>query len=140
MGKVNNSHKKLVLSIIILLSIGSMAFTFTRKELSKEDIINIAVKRAIELGFSKEETTVFYDEGNKRLKENAKNIGVSTYNEKTGIWEKDPQTTPEKRYPYLVDRNYQAIYFVPKKMQLGGDLWVFIDKNSGEVISYVFGK
>ncbi len=132
--------KKINVILVILLSISCMGFSFMKKELSKEKILEIAINRANELGFTLNQVTPYFDEGNKRLKEHSRNSGVSTYNEKKEEWVYDAPSTPTKKYPELEDRNYQAVYFAPKEMQLGGDLWIFIDKNTGEVISYVFGK
>lgn len=136
------TKKNLAILMIILLGLGCTAFSFhfKPKELPKEKIINIAVERAAKLGFPKEQTTFVYDEGNKKIKENTRNAGVTTYNEKIDEWVQDPKTTPEKKYPVLEGRNYQAVYFSTNNVQLGGDLWIFVDKYSGEVLYYVFGK
>jgi len=83
-----------------------------QRSLSKEQIIEIAKSKAEELGFNLKEMTVFYDEDNQKLEE----------------------------YPLLSGRDYQAVYFTPKELMLGGDLWIFIDKNTGEVITYVMGE
>ncbi|MDD5561760.1 MAG: hypothetical protein PHT50_06525 [Candidatus Omnitrophica bacterium] len=83
---------------------------------------------------------IIYDEGNKNIKEHLERIGVSAYNEKTKKWEKDLPTVPEKEYPELKDKDYQSVYLAPKGSVMGGDLWVFVDKNTGEVIKYIRGK
>jgi hypothetical protein len=84
--------------------------------------------------------TVIYDENNAKLKEHSKRSGVSIYNKKTDTWEKASASTSEKDFPVLLGRNYQAVYFAPKVQQKGGDLWVFIDKITGEIILWVCGK
>lgn len=40
----------------------------------------------------------------------------------------------------LPGKNYQAVYLGPKRLQAGGDMWVFVDRESGEVIDVVGGK
>ena len=110
------------------------------EDLSREGVLRIATDKAKELGYKLEEMNVTYDDGNKKIKEHLTRSGISTYNKKTKTWEKNLPTTPEKEYPELAGRNYQAVYCAPKKMQLGGDLWVFIDKDTGEVIRYIRGK
>ena len=132
--------KKIIGLMIIFLSFCFIKISFAKTELSKEEIMNIAVKKASALGFSEEKMTIVYDAGNKEIKENTKNAGVSVYNRKTGAWDKESPATPEKSYPQLMGRNYQAIYFGPRERQKGGDLWIFVDKNSGEIITYVLGK
>ncbi len=109
--------------------------------LTKEQIIQIAINKAKELEYKTEDMDIVYDEDNKRIKEHLQRSGVSTYNEKTKTWEKDLPTTPEQEYPELKDRDYQSVYFGPKGEGIkGGDLWVFVDKNTGQVIKYIRGK
>lgn len=40
----------------------------------------------------------------------------------------------------LEEKKYWAIYYAPKDSQLGGDAWVFIDINTGEVIGVILGE
>ena len=40
----------------------------------------------------------------------------------------------------LHEREYVSVYYIPAKMQLGGDLWVFIDLKTGDVIDTLRGK
>ena len=127
------------LAVIVLCSVASAAFAQTA-ELTQEQFIRIAVDKARELGYDTQEMDVVFDEGNKNITEHLKRIGVFTYNEETQQLEKDPPTTPEEEYPELKDRDYQAVYIGPKAGLLGSDLWVFIDKHSGEVIKYVCGQ
>ena len=132
--------KRLITLMVVLLSFCFVVVSFAKTELAKEEIMNIAVKKANALGFFKEKMSVTYDEGNEIIKEYTKNAGVSVYNKETGKWGKELSATPEKRFPELIGRNYQAIYFGPEEMQKGGDLWIFVDKESGEIINCVFGK
>jgi hypothetical protein len=111
------------------------------EELSKEQIIEAAKSKAEELGFNLEKMTVFYDEGNQKLKEHLKRRGVSVYNRESKEWKPEVGTTPEEEYPLLAGRDYQAVYFaINKEFTKGGDLWVFIDRDTAEVITYVMGK
>ena len=49
-----------------------------------------------------------------------------------------------KHNPHLSDptkdKDFTAVYFQPKAMQLGGDLWVLIDNVTGEVLFALPGK
>lgn len=41
----------------------------------------------------------------------------------------------------LKDKNYWAIYYQPKERRfLGGEAWVFVDKNTGEIILLFYAK
>lgn len=83
--------------------------------------LTMAKKKAEELGYKLEEALVYYDWGNKK-------------------WNK--YETVFKKIPSLLkNKNYQAIYFCSKAINvLRGDLWVFIDKDSCEVITYIRGQ
>jgi hypothetical protein len=125
--------------VIILCFASSVVFSQDDK-LTKEQIIQIAISKAKELGYKTDEMNIVYDENNKNITEHLKRIGVSTYNVKNKKWDKDLPTTPEKEYPELKDKDYQSVYLGPKGSVKGGDLWVFIDKSTGEVIKYQRGK
>ena len=133
--------KRLFLWVLVfVLSFASSSAFSQRDRLTKEQITQIAINKAKDLGYKTEEMNIIYDEGNKNIKEHLTHIGVSTYNEKTKKWEKDLPTTPEKEYPELNGREYQSVYLGPKGNVKGGDLWVFIDKDTGEVIKDIMGK
>jgi hypothetical protein len=134
--------KKLFLLLLVIVLCFASSFAFSQSnQLTKERIIQIAISKARDLGYKTEKMNIVYDDGNKSIKEHLKHIGVSTYNEKTKKWEKDLPTTPGKEYPELKGKDYQSVYFGPKGSGiLGGNLWVFVDKNTGEVIKYIRGK
>ena len=113
---------------------------FPNQPPSKEKIIEIAKSKAAELGYSLDSMEVTYDEGNEMLKKHLRQAGVSEYNRETKDWKPVEGTTPEQAHPEVKNRNYQAVYFGPKKMQLGGDLWVYVDRETGEVINAIGGK
>lgn len=119
-----------------------MAEVFSESDkLTKEQIIRITISKAQELGYNTEDMDIIYDEDNQKIKEHLKRSGVSTYNKETKAWEKDSPTTPEQEYPELKEKDYQAVYFGPKGVGIkGGDLWVFIDRNTGEAIKYIRGE
>ena len=89
------------------------------EELSKEQIIEIATKEAEKEGLNLEWRTIIYDEGNKLWEEKVKTI--------------NKEMAP--RYEFLKEENYQAVLFALKEGLIGGDIWIFIDKVSGEVLT-----
>ena len=127
------------LSVIVLCFTSSVVFSQDNR-LTKEQIIQVAISKAKELGYKTEEMNIVYDEGNKSIKKYLERIGVSAYNKTTQQWDKVLSTTPEKEYPELKDKDYQSVYLGIKGNVKGGDLWVFIDRNTGEVIKYIRGK
>lgn len=40
----------------------------------------------------------------------------------------------------IEEKTYWVIYYGPKKLIPGGDVWVFVDANNGEIIGVILGK
>jgi len=138
----NEGLKKEVLSILykyrVLATTVSVPVTLND---SQKEVIRIATEKAKELGYSlKNMGIILYDEDHKVLKQHLLREGISVYDEETNQWIPEQPTTPEEEYPALKGRGYQAVYFGPKNPQKGGDLWVFVDKDTGEVITYICGQ
>ncbi|MGD9015293.1 MAG: hypothetical protein PVI33_04655 [Candidatus Omnitrophota bacterium] len=110
------------------------------QELSRQEIMQIAINKAEELGYATEETVVVYDEGNLALKDCFLREGVSIYDEENDEWVPQGSSTPEAEIPSLKNRNYQTVYFRTEELVLGGDLWILIDKDTGEVISWMIAE
>jgi len=141
--KISVAITVIVIISIFILGISSSAYAQkqqTEVSLSQEETISIAIKKAKELGYNPGEMNIIFDEGNKKLKDHLSRVGVSVYDEKTKEWKSESGTTPEKEYPLLAGRNYQAVYFSPKMSMKGGDLWVFVDNDTGEVITFIGGE
>ena len=87
-------------------------------ELTKTEIIQIARKALKdEVGLDVDQYKVTYDSDNKK-------------------WNKHYAD----RYSDLGGRNYQAVYFTPTDLQIGGGPhWVCIDKQTGEVLQFDIG-
>ncbi len=127
------------LLIGVLCFLSSLAFSQSGK-LTKEQIIQIASSKAKELGYKTEKMRITYDDGNKLNKKHFTREGESIWNEKTKKWDKVLLTTVKEEYPELNGKHYQSVYFSPKKAMLGGDLWIFVDRDTGEVIKHVAGE
>ena len=48
--------------------------------------------------------------------------------------------TPHSNLRALEGRDFFAVYYGPLKKQLGGDLWVFVERLTGEIITTIQGK
>lgn len=125
--------------VVILLLLGTLVFInvcctiaenakneVEQMEISKEKVHEIANNKAKEIGYDIKEMKVELDKENTRWNE---------YIKKGPILEND-----NKLRLALKDRKYWAAYYAPKRIQFGGDLWIFIDKNTGEVITIIQGK
>ena len=91
--------------------------SYTRAD--KNTIIRVASDKAKALGYDASQMNVVYDEGNQKALEYFKQSGE-----------------PLGPGQILAGANYQVVYFGPKKMQAGGDLWVFFNRYSGKAEKY----
>lgn len=132
---------KTILLSLIIACCGVLPGAYSQSDkLTQDRILSISVAKAKGLGFDTGTMDITYDNNNEKLKTHLKRIGVSVYDERTKTWVKDPPTSPEEEYPELKGKDYQAVYFGPKDTVLGGDLWIFVDKNTGEVLRTVAGQ
>ena len=89
------------------------------------DILNAANHEAQRLGYDLSQMRVAYDEGNSQWEEyHAAHAGGQA---------KETDTS-------LTGHVYQAVYYRPEAEELGGDLWVFIDADTGEVLATIQGE
>ncbi len=114
-----NKKKRLVEVLLLILFFSLSLVSCERKELSKEEIIQIAVKAAKKEQLDLAWRTIIYDDGNKLWKEKIKHI--------------NKEMAPN--YEFLKNKNYQAVCFALKEGLLGGDVWFFVDKATGEVLT-----
>lgn len=127
--------KKCKLFIIILLSwftifsvlgMGHKGGKIVR--ITKEEAIKIANEELLKQNFNVRETNIFIDENNTVWKERYLSNNKFS-NNNLDIIEK------------LRDREYWAINYMPiEENILGGEAWVFVDKNKGEIILLFYLK
>jgi len=95
--------------------------------LKNEEILEAARKFLKSIGVSIEDKKVLLDEKDKRWQEAFELL------KKEESW--------IKSLKLFADCEYKAVYFYPKdKVTLGGEYWVFVDKESGKVVSYLGAK
>lgn len=113
--------KKILLILGLAIFISSSQFAFCEeKSVSKEKVIAIATEAVKAKGVKIEGVNIIYDEGGKLWSEQ---IG------KMGYEDKDPNHGILKK-GFL--KNYRVIYFDFKEEL--PDIWVFVDKDTGEVL------
>lgn len=119
--------KKLILLILALVFLNSSCvYAQEKKELSKEEILSVALNKAKGIPYNVDNMQPVFDENNERWKK--------TY-EMYCTYHKD---LPDEE-PQLAGKDYQAVYFMPKDAKEGtfyAGLWVFIDKKTGEMIYF----
>ena len=94
-------------------------------EVTKE-ILAISNRKVIELGYDLKNLTPQYDLGNGKWKEYAQSQSPGAIDSTIAL---------------LAKHDFQGVYYAPKgKMTLGGDVWVFIDRNTKEVITTLRGR
>lgn len=93
--------------------------------LTKQQIIDIATKKAKAEEVSLDIREIYYDLGNKAWARKLAEIKKNS-----------PDYAKSRNYFKILDAyDYQAVLFALKPLILGGDLWVFVDKKTGEVIT-----
>lgn len=95
-------------------------------KITKEEVIEIANKEAIRLG---------YDINMMEIKVTKHTTPWNTYLKKDNNSE-----YALVRKEKLINKEYWAVYYAPKNMQLGGDICIFIDSSTGEVLTSLRGK
>ena len=90
--------------------------------LSHQQIVEIANQQAVSEGFNPAEMDVLCESGNR------------TWRRVLRLSRTDPGKA--KHFSVLDGRNYQAVRYSPKQVMLGGVLWVFVDRHTGEVITW----
>jgi hypothetical protein len=109
-----------VLAALAVLVVFSLSYC-AQEKLSKEKIIDIATIAVKEKGFSLSEVDIIYDEGGRLWCEALGRVGFEDKSPNHGILKKG----------FL--KNYRIVFFdykAPIK-----DVWVFIDKDTGEVLT-----
>ena len=119
--------KYVYLIILLLLLIGCKEDVDSKKSdknmLTKKQIIEItneeATSRGIKINIL---TKVLYDVDNKEWKERYAYI---------------KQEEPNEAEPYVIleKADYQAVCYYSRMSQLGGGLWVFVDRKTGKIIA-----
>lgn len=120
-------YKKIFLIAMVLavVCLCSQAFA-QQKEMPKEEIIAIATAAVKGEGIKIDDVSIVYDDGNKLWEENIGKITVTDNEPNYGILKKG----------FL--KNYRTVYFdfaEPIK-----DVWVFVDKDTGEVLDVYVEK
>ena len=109
---------------MLLLSSGSsITLQAEERRWTRSEIFTIADAKAKELGYDIEQMSVSFDTYNSEWNDYLKFLGKT-----------DRDIDERLNQPYL------AVYYAPLKMMLGGDLWVFIDRNTGEPIYHLAGQ
>ena|SRR3989338_2810325 len=94
----------------------------------KKEIIEVANKKAEELGYTLKAMIIIMDEDN---------AVWNDYISKGSFFESEYGKNLDKK---LRDRKYWAVYYKPKRIQLGGDLFVFIDRDTKKVTTVLQGQ
>ncbi len=96
----------------------------------QEKAVEIANKKAIELGYDLNIMIIDIDE------ENTGWNNYISYDKSHDFWKENPELRDK-----LMSRSYWAVYYGPNKVnQLGGDLWVVVDKETYQIITYLRGQ
>ena len=119
-----------ILLIVFLFSMASSCIVLDKKarnmKISNEEAIRIANKEVQRLKYDIDKLKIISDE---------KNTFWYKYISSGPILESNPDIKNK-----LDNRDFWAIYYGSREMRLGGDVFIFIDKNTGEIILVIQGK
>jgi hypothetical protein len=88
---------------------------------TKKKILSVSNAKIREMGYDLRNMTHQYDDGNRRWKKYIESLSGSDMDSTMAI---------------LQERDFQGIYYAPKgKSTFGGDVWVFVDRDTNEVIT-----
>ena len=111
-------------------------------DISREVAVKTATVEAKRLGFKAEEMIALNPDAMQEWNDYYKKV----YSKENALpqtyateWRKQMESTPTLA-DKLGGKDYWAVYFGPRTPMMGGDLWVFIDKNDGDVIAHLRGK
>ncbi len=105
---------------LVMFSLAATAFC-AEEEISQEKVIAIATEAVKDSGVSLEEVDIIYDEGGK------------IWDEKTGILVGEDKSPNHGILRKGFLKNYRVVYFDFKEPLK--DIWVFVDKDTGEVLT-----
>lgn len=112
-----------VLTLVMLSGISCTIRSPQNAKLNKDKIIEIANKKLEEKGYKLSEMKTLYEPSNKSWKEQFQYL-------------KDIDSQILGRLEVLEGRDYQAVLYTPKEQMLGGIFWVFVDRKTGEIITW----
>ena len=113
--------------VCLVMMSGSMTTTVAApRQWTRTELLAIADHVAIKLGYKVERMGVFFD---------FKNTHWQAYLQSRKMSGGAPDIEMK-----LHNRESAAVYYVPAQAQLGGDLWVFIDLKTGDVIDTLRGQ
>ena len=99
--------------------------------LTEEKIISLAKEVAKSQEFQLEYMDVYYDENNERWNETSGRLREESKESKDFI---------RQHMELLHNRCYQAVLFIPDiRRIMSGEFWVFVDVETGEIITFCGG-
>jgi hypothetical protein len=129
----NIKRQIVILSLVIFVAgCGHLKGEPRNMLISKKKAVEISTGEANRLGYNTSLMNVTIDNNNTLWTKYSSSLNLST-----GVSLLNEISEVKNR---LKNRTFWAVHFGPKNIeQQGGDLWVFIDRNTGEVILYLKG-
>ncbi|MBI4365324.1 MAG: hypothetical protein HY543_00740 [Deltaproteobacteria bacterium] len=122
-------ERNCILAVLVIFCFGSLAMCKEKKEnmhISIGQAVEKANTKAIQLGYDVSTMTVSADENNAKWRQFTGRVNLRAHL---------PDISKQ-----ITGKEYFAVYYRPKIEQLGGDLWIFINRNNGEVLGIWRGK
>ena len=91
--------------------------------MTKSEIMAKAQKYVQDSGKTLEEVDVVYDDGN------------TMWSERAVVLEQDAENKGVLPHGMLVNKEYQVVYFDYVEVSPQGDIWIFVDSSTGDIIA-----
>ena len=146
MGMRYDLRKQCIAPALVTTIVGLAGSVEAERKWTRSDILAIADKEAQGLGYDIERMGVSFDLYNSEWNAYWKTVneGVQVLepgeNKFRPLSEQERQQTTDQLMEGLSDRNYWTVYYSPLAEDVrDGDLWVFIDCDTGEVVKVLRG-
>ncbi len=121
-----------ILAMIVIFTLGCKHFNAEVKvmKITKEQAIKIANKEAKRIGYDISRTKIEIDKNNTVWNGWSGSIHTNIKGETLTALDANPEIKTK-----LKNKNFWAIYYHPEEHNVfGGDFFIFVDRNSGEII------
>lgn len=129
-----NIEKKIVslLLVIFIMGCGYLNGETRSKLIDKKKTREISIAEAERLGYNTSLMNISIDENNTLWRKYSSSLNLTTG---ATLLDEMPEVKNKLR-----NKIFWAVYFDPRNIeQHGGDLWVFVDRTTGDVILYLKG-
>ena len=141
----NDVKRRLTSTVAVAMVCGISGALLAERTWTRSEVLAIADKEAKRLGYDTEHMGISFDAYNSQWDDYRRSLRrVQVQDKSTGAFQPLSAEEQEKQehalLQHLENRGYLAVYYGPMERMLGGDLWVFIDRDTGEILKTIRGQ